>query len=117
MDDKNLAREARERAAKRRLGTDNPRCTHCGRNNALGLEAHHLAGRIYDPTTNVECGYCHRILSDRQKDHPKQLADPPSLEEQLMHVLLGMADMFELLVRTLREFANKILEKLQPPEE
>ena len=114
MDEKKLAREARERAAKRRLGTDNPRCATCGCTDWECLEAHHIAGQVYDPTTNVECRNCHRILTDLQKDHAKQSRNPPNFEEGLAHFLLGMADLFELLVGKLREFANKILQKLQP---
>ncbi|MEO6608973.1 MAG: hypothetical protein ABIN69_10940 [Aestuariivirga sp.] len=117
MDEKKLAREARERNAKIRLGTDTPRCAHCGRGESVGLEAHHVAGRAYDPTTDIECGYCHRILSDWQKDHPKRICGPPTFEEGLMHFLLGMADMFELLVKRLREFAETMLQKLQTKSE
>lgn len=116
MNENNLEREKRERAAKLRLGADKPRCAHCGRDNPLGLEKHHIAGRAYDHSTVTECSYCHSTLSDWQKDHPKQISHPPSFEESLMHFLLGMADMFELLVRTLREFANKIKAKLKQSE-
>ncbi len=114
MDTTKLAREARERAAKRRLGSDSPCCATCGCSDWKCLEAHHIAGRAYDPTTDIECRNCHRILSDWQKDHPKQTINPPSFEEGLAHFLLGMADLFELLVGKLREFADKLLEKLQP---
>ena len=117
MDKTKLEREMRERKAKLRLGTDNPRCAHCGRNDPIGLEAHHIAGRAYDQATVVECGYCHRTLSDWQKDHPKQLTNPPSFEESLMHFLLGMVDMFELLVKRLREFAETIHQKIQTQSE
>lgn len=117
MDEKKLAREARERAAKRRLGTDNPRCATCGCTDWECLEAHHIAGQTYDPTTVIHCRNCHRILSDWQKDHPTQAFKPKSFEETLAHFLEGMADMFELLVRKLREFAMEISKKLQTHED
>lgn len=117
MDDKKLAREKRERHTKRRLGMDTPRCATCGCTDWECLEAHHIAGQAYDPTTDVECRNCHRILSDRQKDHPNQADIPPSFEETLAHFLEGMADMFELLVSKLREFANEISKKIQTHED
>lgn len=105
-------RNYRERAAKLRLGTQNPRCAICGNNDWTCLEAHHIAGQAYDPLTNILCRNCHRHLSDGQKDHPDPMAKPPTAEESLAHFLLGMADLFELLVKKLREFAGQIIEKL-----
>ena len=113
MDTTKLAREARERKAKIRLGTDTPRCATCGCCDWECLEAHHIAGRAYDPTTDIRCRNCHRILSDRQNDHPRKTSGSASFEETLAHFLLGMADQFELLVKKLREFAEKIMQKLQ----
>jgi hypothetical protein len=112
MDKKPTAREYRERAAKLRLGTPLPRCATCGFDDWPCLEAHHIAGQPYDPLTNIECRNCHRRLSDSQKDHPGQMGKPPTAEESLMHFLLGLADLFELLVKKLREFAGQIMEKL-----
>ena len=109
---KPTAREYRERDAKLRLGTPNPLCASCGLNDWTCLEAHHIAGQVYDPLTNIECRNCHRNLSDSQKDHPDQVGKPPTAEESLAHFLLGMADLFELLVKKLREFAGQIIEKL-----
>ena len=48
------------------------------------------------------------ILSDWQKDHPARPQHPPSDLERIAHALLGLADMFELLVKRLREFATKL---------
>jgi hypothetical protein len=112
MKTKNIAQENRERAAKLRLGTSNPRCATCGFDDWTCLEAHHIAGQAFDAFTNIECRNCHRRLSDSQKDHPGQLAKPPTFAESHAHFLLGMADMFELLVHKLRAFAGQILAKL-----
>lgn len=112
MTKKPPAREYRERAAKLRLGTLHPRCATCGFDDWTCLEAHHIAGQPYDPLTNIECRNCHRNLSDSQKDHPSQMANPPTAEESLAHFLFGMADLFELLVKKLREFAQQTIEKL-----
>lgn len=117
MDEHKLAREKRQRAAKLRLGSENPACAVCGCTDWECLEAHHIAGRAFDPTTTILCRNHHRILSDRQKDHPSQMNSPSTFEENLAHFLLGMAALFELLVRSLREFADKIFEKQQASEE
>lgn len=117
MDKIKLARETRERKAKIRLGTDTPRCATCGCDDWECLEAHHIAGRAYDPTTDIRCRNCHRILSDRQNDHPRKASGSASFEEILAHFLLGMAANFELLVRKLREFAEMIMQRLQATSE
>ena len=116
MERRKIERAARERAAKRRLRTNTPRCATCGNSDWQCLEAHHVAGRAYDPTTDIHCRNCHRILSDWQKDHPHQKADPPSFDETLLHFLLGMADLFELLVRKLREFAQTLADRTPKAE-
>lgn len=108
-----LARERRERVAKKRLGTPNPKCAACGFNDRTCLEAHHVAGQAYDPTKVITCRNCHRRLSDWQKDHPEKLEAIPSFDEQLAHFLLGLADFFELLVEKLREFARQLFDQLK----
>ena len=112
-----LAREQRERAALRRLGTPNPKCANCGENRPHRLEKHHVAGRPYHNTMIIECRNCHSDLSDLQKDHPEQISKIPGFDERLVHFLLGMADAFELLVKTLRDFARQIMEKITTVEE
>jgi hypothetical protein len=106
----------RERRLQRRLeylGTNNPRCIHCGENDPLCLELHHIAGGDFDDMTVIECCNCHRKLSDSQIDHPKQLSKPPIDLECIAHFLLGLADWFELLVGRLREFAAALLESVR----
>ena len=109
METENLALKKRERDAKRRLGSEHPKCASCGMDDCRCLEAHHIAGRAFDPTTINLCRNCHRKLSDSQKDHPEKLNGPPSLDERMAHFLMGMADMFEVLVKALREFAEQLL--------
>jgi len=112
MDKKSMDRAKRERAAKLRLGSENPRCATCGNSDWECLEAHHLGQHAFDEATVIICRNDHRILSDRQKDHPAQINTPPSSDESLAHFLMGMADLFELLVRKLREFADKIINRV-----
>lgn len=105
----NWAAEARRQKRLERMGAAKPRCLYCGENDDRCLEAHHIGARRYDPDTVIVCRNCHRKLSDMQRDHPKPVANPPGLEECVAHFLLGLADLFELLIRKFREFADKLL--------
>lgn len=104
-----FAAERRKQARLDKLGTNAPRCVHCGENDQTCLEAHHVAGRAYDPDTMILCRNCHRKLSDMQQDHPRRIGTPPTSNEKIAHFLLGLADMFELLIRKCREFAEWLL--------
>jgi hypothetical protein len=108
MDKLELNRERRRQRALERLGTNSPRCPFCGFDNPLALELHHIAGEAFDATEVPVCRNCHRTLSDWQKDHPACIGDQPNDLERVGHALLGLADMFELLVNWLREHARKL---------
>ena len=108
MDKLELNRERRRQRALERLGTNSPRCPFCGFDNPLALELHHIAGEAFDGKMAPVCRNCHRVLSDWQKDHPACIGDPPNDLERVAHALLGLADMFELLVNWLREHARNL---------
>ena len=110
-DEKNeLKREIRLQQAFEKLGTNSPRCVNCGENYPRCLQPHHLAGRKYHPVTALVCENCHRKLSDTQYDHPPHRGEPPSLLETIGRFLLGLCDLFELLVATMKEFGLHLLE-------
>jgi hypothetical protein len=113
MDKLELNRERRRQRALERLGTNNPRCPFCGFDNPLALELHHIAGEAFDETEVPVCRNCHRTLSDWQKDHPAKISDPPNDLERIGHALLGLADLFELLVKWLRDHATKLFAATQ----
>src|SRR5579872_5605646 len=106
--------EARRQRAIERLGTKNPKCLYCPESDPIVLERHHLAGRDYDEATVIVCRNCHRKLSDRQKDHPEKIADPPDALEVIAHFLLGLANLFEFLIEKFREFAAQLLDRADP---
>jgi 5-methylcytosine-specific restriction endonuclease McrA len=112
MDEEFRKKERRRQAQLERLGTNTPRCVVCGEDDSRCLELHHLAGRKFGDELVIVCRNCHRKLSDAQKDNPKPQADAPSFEERLAHFLLGVADLFELLVIRFREFAKHLTAKL-----
>ncbi len=97
--------EIRRQRALERLGTSNPRCVICGEDDWRCLERHHIAGLRNDDETVIVCRNHHRKLSDAQKDHPDPIGSPPDPLERIAHFLLGIADLFELLIKRLREFA------------
>ena len=112
--EREIRRDARRRRALERLGTENPKCVFCPETDPLALELHHLEGQAFGNTMVIVCRNCHRKLSDRQKDHPEIIADPPDALESIAHFLLGLADLFELLVKKLREFARSAFEQGRP---
>ena len=98
-------RERRQQAAFEKLGTTEPRCGTCGYNDWRALERHHVGQGRFDETCVIVCRNCHRRLSDDQRDHPPPLpTDAPNLFEQVGHFLLGLADLFRILVEKLIEF-------------
>jgi len=117
MNDHELKSERRRQKALERLGANNPRCIFCPCDDPLALELHHIAGRGYDGGLVIVCRNCHRRLSDAQKDHPPASSDPPSDAERIAHFLLGLADLFELLVKRLREFATKLFAMDRPSQD
>ena len=115
--DPKLAREIRRQRALQRLGCEDPSCVLCGERDPHSVELHHLGGQAYDDTTGPVCRNCHRKLSDLQKDHPPQIGDSPCSNERVGHFLLGLADLFLLLVEKLREFGTALIERAAGPHQ
>ena len=109
MDQLELNRERRKQRALERLGNEqSAMCHSAAATIPWRLELHHIAGAPSMTKMVPVCRNCHRLLSDWQKDHPASVGDPPNDLERIGHSLLGLADMFELLVKWLREFATKL---------
>lgn len=106
-----LAAERRKHSALERLGTNNPKCIYCDECDWRCLELHHIAGKKNDLITVIVCRNCHRKLSDRQKDHPPQTEAPKDALEAIGRFLLGLADLFILLIEKLRDFGNELIER------
>jgi hypothetical protein len=101
--------ERRRHKALTRLGHRNPRCVVCGEDFPKCLEAHHIAGRKYDDATEFVCLNCHQKLSDAQLDHPRAPEREITREERIGYFLLGLADLFEKLIKKLKEFGAYLL--------
>jgi hypothetical protein len=99
--------EARRAAACRRLGSDHPVCISCGEEDPFTLELHHIAGRAHDALAAPICRNCHRTLTD-PTDNAKSPTEVP-LMERVGHLLVGLAVILQLLVRTLRSHAAQLL--------
>ena len=116
MIDKDYEKERRRQVRLERLGSNNPQCLFCGEDDPSCLERHHLSGRAFGDDCVVICRNCHRKLSDKQKDHPKVLADTPSTIECFGRLLLGVADALELwkvppaLVDLIRQAGTQLIE-------
>lgn len=107
------AKEIRKQNKLEKLDDNNPACVTCGEDDPHCLERHHIAGRAYSDDLSIVCRNCHRKLSDNQKDHPKQIGKPPTTLDTIGHMLLGLADLFELLVKKLREYGIFLINTAQ----
>ena len=101
--------ERRRQKALTRLGHRNPRCVVCGEDFPKCLEAHHIGGRKHDDATEFVCLNCHQKLSDAQLDHPGAPKREATREERIGYFLLGLADLFEKLIKKLKEFGTYLL--------
>lgn len=106
----NKAQETRKQKRLEKLGSNNPVCVTCGENDWRCLEEHHIAGKDYDDDLAIVCRNCHRKLSDNQEDHPQKVEPTPTTLESIGHLLLGVADLFALLVEKLRECGRFLIE-------
>lgn len=110
MNDFSLAAERRKQLRLEKLGTNDPRCATCGEADWRCMEAHHIAGRLFDDETVILCWNCHRKVSDDQKDHPHAHSDANALLEAIGHFLLGLADLLGIVVSRLHEFGSALIE-------
>jgi hypothetical protein len=103
--------EDRKQQQFRRLGTQNPRCVCCGESDPAVLELHHIAGRKHSDDLSIVCANCHRKLSNQQRDHvPPGTTEPEGISAKIGRYLLGLADLFALVVKALREFGHLLIE-------
>lgn len=107
-------KETRKQNRLEKLGTNHPVCVICGENDWRCIEQHHIAGQHYGNDLSNVCRNCHRKLSDEQKDHPPILNKIVTQHDCIGHFLLGLADLFELLVERLREFGRLLIESAKP---
>lgn len=105
-----LKRAIRLERAHERLGSNQPRCLHCGEEFPHCLELHHVAGRAMHDDVVITCRNCHRKFTELQMDHPAKTSAPPHILEVIGRYLLGIADLLRLLIRRLDEFGRKLIE-------
>jgi hypothetical protein len=95
----------------KKLKTNIPHCGMCGETDWRCIEEHHVAGRRRDPMTVLLCANDHLKVTDDQIDHPswKECHDP--LLDRIGHAMLGLADMFRVVVEWLVEFGHALIER------
>jgi hypothetical protein len=103
-------KETRKQNRLEKLGTNHPVCVICGENDWRCIEQHHIAGQHFTGDLSNVCRNCHRKLSDQQKDHTPMQYQTVTEPERMGHFLIGLADLFELLVERLREFGKLLIE-------
>lgn len=112
METRNFDREARMERRFQTLGTRTPRCPCCSESTWNCFQVHHIAQAKYMPdVTIIVCLNCHRKLSEMQEEHPMFDKNADPFLQSLVHFLLGLADMFELAIEKLREFASALMQR------
>jgi hypothetical protein len=103
--------ERRKQARLEKLGTNNPICGICGKNNWICIEQHHVASKRQDDVMVLLCANCHLETTDSQKGHPAfdPAADP--FLSSVGHFLLGLADMLKIILDKLQEFGRQLIER------
>lgn len=109
MDDIVTRADIRLQQAARRVGATTATCACCPETDPRCFELHHIAGQHFDNDLARVCRNCHRKLSDVQRDHPAQIAAPPSMLEIAGHYLLGLADLLRLVADRLVEFGKALI--------
>lgn len=102
--------EAREQSRKHKIGTNNPRCAACGIDDWRVIEEHHPDTRKRDTLVVLVCANDHRVLTDLQKDHPKEL---PGCDKKLASTgkfILGLADMLSVILDRLYDYGTELIE-------
>jgi hypothetical protein len=72
-------------------------CLFCNEDDPHCLERHHVAGKAFGDEQVIVCRNHHRKLSDKQKDRPPVTAGDPTRHDCLGRLLLGIADIMDLL--------------------
>ena len=104
-----LNRERRRAAGAGTPGTNNPRCSFCGYRRSLALELHHVAGQAFGDDMVPVCRNCHRVSAIGRRIIRQRSGEPAKrIGAHQRASCSGFADMFELLVKRLREFAAKL---------
>jgi hypothetical protein len=102
--------EARYRKALERLGTNTPKCAHCGVTNPFCLQLHHIAGQANDSCTIILCHNHHAMITNAQKDHPLPVDDLSHPANRLGNIVLGIAELLLIAVEMLREAGRYLIE-------
>jgi hypothetical protein len=117
MTSKHLDKEDRLEQHYRRLGTHEPICVGCAETDPRCMEDHHIAGRESHTDTGQICRNCHRKLSDDQVDHaPRDQAQPLGQLAVIGHYLLGLCDLLAMVLATLREFGEWLINQARRVE-
>jgi hypothetical protein len=108
-EEREIAREKRQRQRFEKLGFPEPRCIFCGVDDVRCLELHHIAGRGHSDDVWPVCRNCHAVLTDFQGDHPPKDAPPDNVLEIIGRFLLGVADFLEMLITRCRDYGETLI--------
>jgi len=104
-------REQREHSRKHKIGTNTPRCAACGLDDWRVIEEHHPDTRKRDTLVVLLCANDHRIVTDYQKDHPRERAGCDERLARIGKFLLGLADMLRIILDRLYEHGKELIDQ------
>jgi hypothetical protein len=101
-----------------RLGSNNPSCIIDGEKDPSVLHRHHPGGHKYTDETVILCLNHHQKAEELRKDHPPEMAGPPSELECEGRLLLGISDLLSLIknpppetIHLIRQTAFRLIER------
>jgi hypothetical protein len=103
--------ERRKQSRLHKVGTNTPHCAICGNSDWRVIEEHHPDSRKRDKLVVLLCANHHRIVTDDQKDHPPGLDGCDPFLLSVGNFLLGLADMFAIIIERLYEFGEALISR------
>lgn len=110
MDKREIRIERAKQTRLEKLETNHPVCMACPEDHWAVFEDHHVGGCRYCELKIRHCKNCHAKATALQKGHPPVSRERPTMEECIGRLLMGLADFFELLIKTLREYGTYLIE-------
>ena len=72
------------------------------------IQEHHLARKRADALTVPVCPTCHEYLDLKQYDWPKEAQNPTSSRGRRAALLLGLADLLDVLAKVFSKIARRL---------
>lgn len=109
--ERELHRAAVKNRKERLTGVHNEVCIGCACDLAIGKEDDHMIGRKHGDLVWPLCkASCHPKRTELQREEPPPTSTPRNVFEVIGRWLLSVAEYFELMCETFRQFGKYLIE-------